>query len=163
MRTLRTLLVLTVVSTSTLNTHAQTMTEDQKKSEKTFITHADEALALMTKEALNMDIKGVGIVCYIPGNETKSWISKMIVVKTTGTQKQNFIAVAHSKAAEMAETLINSGSNIRETKMGEFGYIGGVIKKIDSGYLLATFSGATGEQDVEVSTKVLDWFITKFQ
>lgn len=162
MRTLRTLLALTIVSISTFNTNAQTMTEDQKKSEETFIKYADEALELMTQEALKMNIKGVGIVCYIPGNETKSWISKMIVVKTTGTQKQNFIAVAHSKAAEMAETLINSGSNIREVKTGEFGYIGGVIKKIDSGYLLATFSGATGEQDVEVATKVLDWLVAKF-
>ncbi|WP_100610759.1 hypothetical protein [Confluentibacter lentus] len=162
MRTLRTLLALTMVSIFTLNTNAQTMTKDQKKSEKTFIKYADEALKLMTQEALKMDIKGVGIVCYIPGNETKSWISKMIVVKTTGTPKQNFIAVAHSKAAEMAETLINSGSNIREIKTGEFGYIGGVIKKIDSGYLLATFSGATGEQDVEVATKVLDWLVAKF-
>jgi len=62
----------------------------------------------------------------------------------------------------MAETLTNSGSKVREPKAGEFGYIGGVIKKIDSGYLLATFSGATGEQDLEVSTKVLDWLVAKF-
>lgn len=163
MRTLRTLLVLTIVSTYTFKTHAQTMTEDQKKSETTFIVHADEALALMKQEALTMNIKGVGLVAFIPGNETTSWTSKMIVVKTTGTPKQNFIAVAHSKAAEMAETLTNSGSKVRETKSGEFGYIGGAIKKIDSGYLLASFSGATGEQDLEVSTKVLDWLVAKFQ
>lgn len=162
MRTLRTLLVLTIVSTSTLNTNAQTMTEDQKKSETTFIANADEALALMKQEALNMNIKGVGLIAYIPGNETTSWTSKMIVVKTTGTEKQNFIAIAHSKASEMAETLTNSGSKVRETKAGEFGYIGGAIKKIDSGYLLASFSGASGEQDLEVSTKVLDWLVAKF-
>lgn len=162
MRTLHFLLALTIISLITLNTNAQTMTEDQKQSEKTFITHADEALALMKQEALAMDIKGVGLICYIPGNETQSWISKMIVVKTTGSPRQNFIAVAHSKAAEMAETLTNSGSKVREPKAGEFGYIGGVIKKIDSGYLLATFSGATGEQDLEVSTKVLDWLVGKF-
>lgn len=162
MRTLQTLIALIFVSLCTLNTNAQTMTEDQKKSEKTFIAHANEALALMKQEALTMDIKGVGLVCYIPGNETQSWISKMIVVKTTGSPRQNFIAVAHSKAAEMAETFMNSGSKVREPKAGEFGYIGGVIKKIDSGYLLATFSGATGEQDLEVSTKVLDWLVAKF-
>lgn len=162
MRTLYTLLILTTFLIPTLNTNAQTMTKDQKKSEETFIKYADEALALMKQEALNMNIKGVGLVSYIPGNETTSWTSKMIVVKTTGSEKQNFIAVAHSKAAEMAETLINSGSKVREPKLGEFGYIGGVIKKIDTGYLLATFSGATGEQDVEVATKVLDWLVSKF-
>ncbi|MGE5943717.1 MAG: hypothetical protein ACM31G_05185 [Flavobacteriales bacterium] len=162
MRTLRTLLVLTIVLTFTLNTNAQTMTKDQQKSEKTFIKYADDALALMKQEALNMNIKGVGLIAYIPGNETTSWTSKMIVVKTTGSEKQNFIAIAHSKASEMAETLTNSGSKVREPKFGEFGYIGGVIKKIDSGYLLATFSGATGEQDVEVATKALDWLVAKF-
>lgn len=138
------------------------MTKAQKQTENAFLTHADEALALMKQEALTMNIKGVGLVCYIPGTETQSWTSKMIVVKTTGSPRQNFIAVAHSKAAEMAETLTNSGSKVREPKTGEFGYIGGVIKKIDTGYLLATFSGATGEQDLEVSTKVLDWLVAKF-
>lgn len=163
MRPLKTLFALICISICTLTINAQTMTEEQKKSENTFITHADEALALMKQEALTMNIRGVGLVCYIPGNETQSWISKMIVVKTTGSPRQNFIAVAHSKAAEMAETLTNSGSKVREPKAGEFGYIGGVIKKIDSGYLLATFSGATGEQDLEVSTKTLDWLVGKFQ
>lgn len=162
MKTLYTIVIFTLATTFTIKTNAQTMTEEQKQSEKTFITHADEALALMKQGALTMNIKGVGLVAYIPGNETQSWISKMIVVKTTGSPRQNFIAVAHSKAAEMAETLTNSGSKVREPKAGEFGYIGGVIKKIDSGYLLATFSGATGEQDLEVSTKVLDWLVAKF-
>ena len=162
MRPLPTLLVATILAVFTINTNAQTMTKEQKNAEKIFIKHADDALQLMKQEALNMNIKGVGLVSYIPGNETTSWTSKMIVVKTTGTEKQNFIAVAHSKAAEMAETLINSGSKVREPKLGEFGYIGGVIKKIDSGYLLATFSGATGEQDVEVATKALDWLVDKF-
>jgi hypothetical protein len=145
-----------------LKTNAQTMTKEQKKAEGIFIVHADEALQIMKQEALKMNLKGVGIVCYIPGTETQSWISKMIVVETTGTKNQNYIAVANSKASEMAETLINSGSKVRDIKTGEFGYIGGVIKKIDSGYILATFSGATGEEDVVISTKGLDWFVTKF-
>jgi len=131
-------------------------------AEKTFIKYADEALQMMKKEALDMKIKGVGLVYYIPGNETQSWISKMIVVGATGNQGYNFIAIANSKASEMAETLTNSGSKVRKVKVGEFDYIGGVIKKIDSGYLLATFSGATGEQDLAVSQKALDWFVTKF-
>lgn len=159
MRALKLVLILTIIS---VNAYSQTTTKQEKMAEKTFIKHADEALALMKQEALTMDIKGVGLVCYIPGKETQSWISKMIVVKTTGSPRQNYIAVAHSKAAEMAETLMNSGSKVREAKSGEFGYIGGAIKKIDSGYLLASFSGATGEQDLAVSQKVLDWLVAKF-
>ena len=99
MKTLYTIVIFTLATTFTIKTNAQTMTEEQKQSEKTFITHADEALALMKQGALTMNIKGVGLVAYIPGNETQSWISKMIVVKTTGSPRQNFIAVAHSKAA----------------------------------------------------------------
>lgn len=163
MRTLHTLLVFTTLSIFTLNTNAQTMTKAQKKAEKTFIKYADEALQIMKQEALNMNIKGAGLVYYIPGEETQSWISKMIVVGATGNQGYNFIAIANSKAGEMAETLKNSGSKVRKAKVGEFDYIGGAIKKIDSGYLMVTFSGATGEQDLEVSTKVLDWLIAKFQ
>jgi hypothetical protein len=159
MRALKLVLILTLIS---VNAYSQSTTKQEKMAEKTFIKYADEALALMKQEALTMDIKGVGLVCYIPGNETTSWISKMIVVKTTGSPRQNYIAVAHSKAAEMAETLMNSGSKVRETKSGEFGYIGGAIKKIESGYLLASFSGATGEQDLAVSQKVLDWLVAKF-
>ena len=63
----------------------------------------------------------------------------------------------------MAETLQNSGSKVRTVKVGEFDYIGGLIRKVDSGYLMATFSGASGEEDLMVSQKGLDWFATKFQ
>jgi hypothetical protein len=156
---LLTIIILTVCN----NAAAQTMSKEQKKKEKIFIEYADEALQIMKQEALHMHIKGVGLVCFIPGNETQSWVSKMIVVETTGTETHNFIAIAYSKASEMAETLQNSGSKVRKMKAGEFDYIGGVIKKIDSGYLLAIFSGASGEDDLAVSQKGLDWFSTKFE
>ncbi len=139
------------------------MTETQKNSEKIFITNADEALLIMTQEALRINIKGVGLVCFIPGNKTQSWISKMIVVGATGTDRHNFIAIANSKASEMAETLQNSGSKVRPMKIGEFDYVGGAIKKINSGYLLATFSGASSEDDLAVSEKGLDWLAKKFE
>lgn len=163
MRTLQTLLVFTTLTIFTLNTNAQTMTKDQQKAEKIFLKYSNDVLELMKQEALSMKIKGVGIVYYIPGNETQSWISKMIVVGATGNEGYNFIAIANSKASEMAETLKNSGSKVRKVKVGEFDYIGGAIKKVKSGYVLATFSGATGEQDLAVSTKALDWFSQKFE
>lgn len=157
------LLFAIIIMTASNNATAQTMTKEQKKAEKVFIADADEALQIMKQEALRMNIKGVGIVCFIPGKETQSWVSKMIVVGATGNEGYNFIAIAYSKASEMAETLQNSGSKVRKVKVGEFDYIGGAIKKIDSGYLIATFSGASGEEDLAVSQKGLDWFSTKFE
>lgn len=152
-----------ILMTTSNNVTAQTISKEQKKAEKTFITHADEALQIMKQEALRMNIKGAGLVCFIPGNETQSWVSKMIIVGVTGNEGYNFIAIANSKASEMAETLKNSGSKVRPVKVGEFDYIGGTIRKIDSGYLLSTFSGASGEDDLAVANKVIDWFITKFK
>ena len=157
------LLLAIIIMTASNNATAQTMSKEQKKAEKTFLAHADEALQIMKQEALRMNIKGAGLVCFIPGQETQSWVSKMIIVGATGNEGYNFIAIANSKASEMAETLQNSGSKVRPVKVGEFDYIGGTIKKIDSGYLLFTFSGASGEDDLAVSKKGMDWFSTKFE
>lgn len=157
------LLIATIIMTTSIKASAQTMSKDQIKAEKIFITHADEALQIMKQEAQRMNIKGAGLVCFIPGDATQSWVSKMIVAGATGNEGYNFIAIAYSKASEMAETLKNSGSKVRPVKVGEFDYIGGVIKKVDSGYLLSTFSGASGEDDLAVSQKAMDWFISKFK
>lgn len=162
MKTIQLLLAIIIMTVSN-NATGQTRTKEQKKAEKIFIVNADEALQIMKQEALRMNIKGVGLICFIPGSETQSWISKMIVVGATGNEGYNFIAIANSKASEMAETLQNSGSKVRKVKVGEFDYIGGTIKKIDAGYLLATFSGASGEEDLAVSQKGLNWFSTKFE
>jgi len=45
----------------------------------------------------------------------------------------NLIAVAHSKLAEMANTLQASGGDARPPMKGEFGYLGGVIEQSVSG------------------------------
>lgn len=157
------LLLLLIIMTSSHNAKAQMTAKGQQKAEKIFTNHANEALQIMKQEALRMNIKGVGLVSYIPGNETQSWTSKMIVAGATGSEGYNYIAIAYSKASEMAETLQNSGSKVRPVKVGEFDYIGGIIKKIKSGYLLATFSGASGEDDLAVSQKAIDWFAVKFE
>jgi hypothetical protein len=145
-----------------LTMNAQITSKQEKKAEKIFIKHVNDALLIMEKEATDMNVKGVAIVSFIPGNKAQSWTSKMLVVGNMTNDKSNFLGIASAKSAEMAETLINSGSKIRPPKNGELGYKGGVIKKIDSGYLLGAFSGATGEQDAAISTKALDWLETKF-
>lgn len=154
-------IALVLISSISFISYAQTNSKKEKMAEKIFIKHADDALNNMQKAALTMEVKGVAMIFYIPGDSTQSWISKMKVAGMLTNEKSNFLAVASSKAAEMAETLKNSGGKTREPKNGELGYIGGVIKKVDSGYILATFSGATGEQDAQISTKGLE-HLSKF-
>ena len=81
----------------------------------------------------------------------------MKVVGALTSSSANLLAIANSKVSEMADTYKNSGSGVREPKTGEFGWQGGIIKKVNSGYILGAFSGATGEQDVELAGKGLDW------
>ena len=69
-----------------------------------------------------------------------------------GTEKgNNLLAIAYAKAAEMADTLKDSGSQTRAPLTGEFGWQGGVIVPLVSGYLIAAFSGGKSEDDVLVS------------
>ena len=162
MRILQLLSVLFIMSTN-YNINAQTLTKAQKNDEKKFIKYADEALDVMKEQALKMNIVGTALVYYIPGDKTQSWISKMVVVGAMSNNGYNFLAIANSKAGEMAETYKNSGEKDRKPKNGEFGYIGGAIEKIDSGYILATFSGASGEEDLAVSNIGLNWLSQKFE
>lgn len=136
------------------STMCQTKTE--KSDQKTFLKHADECLDVMVIAAKDMSVKGACVIAYIPGEVSTSWISKMKVVGELQNGSANYLAIAYTKAAEMADTFKTSGSGVREPMHGEFGYQGGVIKKIESGYILAVFSGASGEQDEEIAQKGLD-------
>jgi hypothetical protein len=51
----------------------------------------------------------------------------------------------------MADTLKDSGSQVRPPMTGEFGWQGGVIAHGEAGYLIAAFSGGKSEDDLEVS------------
>lgn len=137
--------------------HAQ-----EPSGEDTFYQHADKCLSLMEQLAQKIQVNGVGIIAYIPGDTATTWISKMKVVGAMGNESSNYLAVAYSKAAEMAETFQNSGSGIRDPKLGEFGWMGGLIQKVEGGYILAAFSGATGEQDVEVATAGLKYLTNAY-
>ena len=123
----------------------------------TFDEVADSALASMTKRAQELKIHGAAVVAFIQGDVTQSWSSKMVVVgsmKDAPMEKShgnNLLAIAYSKAAEMAETLKDSGHAGRPPMTGETGWQGGLIRKGKTGYLIAAFSGGPSESDLKVS------------
>ena len=124
------------------------------KPGKIFDEVADSALIAMTRRAEELKIKGAAVVAYIEGDTTKSWSSKMVVVgsmKDAPTEKNhgaNLLAIAYSKAAEMAETFKDSGNAGRSPMTGETGWQGGLIKKGKTGYLIAAFSGGPSESEI---------------
>ncbi len=126
------------------------------KGEKILIKNGDNCLALMEEAAREMSVKGVALIAYIPGDSTTKWVSKMSVVGALRNNSANYLAIAYSKAAEMADLYKDSGSKTRDPLHGEFGYQGGIIKKVESGYILAVFSGASGEQDAEIANVGVD-------
>lgn len=140
----------------------QTKPMKVNKGEEIFIAKADKSLAIIEEAALKLQIKGTAVVAFIPGEKTESWISKMKVIGFFTNKDSNTLGVAYTKAAEMAETFKDSGSGIRKPLIGEYGWQGGVIKKVNSGYILAVFSGGSGEQDVEVAKKGLEWLYTYY-
>ena len=117
----------------------------------------DQALIAMRSRADELKIGGVAVVAYVPGDTLQSWSSKMIVIGRykdlpTATDKgANLLGIVYAKAAEMADTLKDSGSQVRPPMTGEFGWQGGVIARGKAGYLIAAFSGGKSEDDVQVS------------
>jgi len=126
---------------------------------------ADDALATMRATATERKISGVAVVAFFEGSTIQSWTSRMIVVgrmkdEPTETSKgNNLIGIVYAKAAEMADTLKNSGSKVRPPMTGEFGWEGGVIAQVDGGYLIAAFSGGPSSEDVVISHAGLDRMI----
>jgi uncharacterized protein len=118
---------------------------------------ADSALAAMGTRAGELGIGGVAVVAYFDGDKIQSWSSKMLVVgrmrdDPSQTEKgNNLLGIAYAKAAEMADTLKDSGTSARPPMTGEFGWNGGVIVRGKYGYLIAAFSGGKSEDDVKVS------------
>jgi uncharacterized protein GlcG (DUF336 family) len=128
-----------------------------------FTEHADRSLGIMEKAALEISVQGVAVVAYIPGKEALTWSSSMKVVGALTNGSANYLAIAYSKAAEMADTHKNSGNAGREPMHGEFGYQGGVLQKAGDGYIMAVFSGATGEQDEAIARTGLEYLIQMMQ
>jgi len=86
----------------------------------------------------------------------------MLVVETMkkteswGEPDINLLAIAYSKAAEMADTLKASGSGVRPPLKGEYGWQGGIIRRGQTGYWLAAFSGGSSADDVKAAQAGLD-------
>jgi hypothetical protein len=132
------------------------------KPGKIFDDVADSALQAMVKRAQELKTHGAAVIAFIEGDVTQSWSSKMVVVdsmKDAPTEKSrgnNLLAIAYAKAAEMAETLKDSGHAGRPPMTGETGWEGGLIKKGKTGYLIAAFSGGPSESDLKVSKAGLE-------
>lgn len=122
-----------------------------------FDANASAALLAMQARAAELKITGVAVLAYFDGTKPQSWNSRMLVVgrmkdDPKGTDKgSNLLSIAYAKASEMADTLKNSGSQVRPPMTGEFGWQGGVIVPCASGYLISAFSGGKSEDDVLVS------------
>ena len=122
-----------------------------------FDANAAAALLAMQSRAAELKVTGVAVLAYFDGDKPQAWNSRMLVVgrmkeDVKATDKgSNLLAIAYAKAAEMADTLKDSGSQVRPPMTGEFGWQGGVIVRCASGYLIAAFSGGKSEDDVLVS------------
>jgi hypothetical protein len=127
------------------------------KDEKSFVKYSDQALAIMVKKAEELSVNGAAIIGFIPGEKTESWTTKMRVVGSLTNSKSNLLGIAYSKASDMAATLHNSGTDKARTVLqGEFGYQGGLIKRIKTGYIIAVFSGGKTEQDLQIAQEGLN-------
>ncbi|MDR3772159.1 MAG: hypothetical protein P4L26_02360 [Terracidiphilus sp.] len=126
-------------------------------SAKKFDVLATAALEAMKQKAAELKIGGVAVVNYAPGDAVEAWSSKMAVVgrmtdPAAGAGKgNNLLAIAYAKSAEMARTLVNSGTSTGPIMTGEFGWQGGVMERVKGGFLIVSFSGGKSEDDVEVS------------
>ena len=122
-----------------------------------FDAAASSALAAMGQRAAELNIQGVAVVAFFEDEKIQGWTSKMLVVghikdePAAPAKGSNLLGIAYAKAAEMADTLKDSGSQVRPPLTGEFGWSGGVIVHGRSGYLIAAFSGGKSEDDVQVS------------
>ena len=128
---------------------------------------ADKALLAMKKRAKALKIEGVAVVGLSKGRTVKSWSSKMLVVGKLAARPSrkrpagsNFLAIACAKAAEMASTQKDSGSQVRPPMTGETGWKGGVVVRGKTGLLITAFSGGPSEDDVKVSRAGLEVLAT---
>ena len=123
-----------------------------------FVAKSSKALRAMEEKARELHVGGAAVIAFFEGAELRSWTSRMSVVgrykdaPSAGNAGANLLAIAYAKAAEMADTLKNSGHAGRPALTGELGWPGGVIRAWNGGYLVAAFSGGKSEDDVEVST-----------
>ena len=125
-------------------------------SAKHFDQAAQAALAAMKQRAAELNIQGVAVVSFAPGDTIQGWSSQMAVVghmtdHTNGEKGNNLLGIAYAKASEMANTLKDSGTSGRPPMTGEFGWQGGVMARVANGCIIVSFSGGKSEDDIQVS------------
>ena len=149
--------MLVALTFSTGNSCAHAASGAKPLNAKKFAALADAALAAMKKKAAELNVTGVAVVSYAQGSTIQGWTSKMAVVgrmkdAPSATEKgNNLLGIAYAKSAEMADTLENSGTAKRLPMTGEFGWQGGVVARVKTGYAIVAFSGGKSEDDVQVS------------
>jgi hypothetical protein len=115
------------------------------------------ALTAMKAKADELKVTGVAVASFAPGDTVEAWTSKMAVVgrmtdpAATDGRGNNMLGIAYDKSAEMARTRVNSGTAPCKAMVAEFCWQGGAIEKVKGGWVIVAFSGATGEQDFQVS------------
>ena len=123
---------------------------------KKFDAAARAALVAMKARAAELNISGVAVVAFAPGETIEGWSSQMAVVghmtDTKASEKgNNLLGIAYAKASEMARTAKDSGTSGLPPMTGEFGWQGGVMAKTEKGFIIVAFSGGKSEDDVQVS------------
>ena len=109
----------------------------------------ESILARMVTKSAAVKLSGVSAVAVLTADKKIHFVAancgKMFSAEC------NYLALACSKIAEMADTLKESGSKVRPVAHGEFGYMGGALKAKGDLYYFAAFSGAKGEEDLEIA------------
>ncbi|HVI40173.1 MAG TPA: hypothetical protein VM577_05900 [Anaerovoracaceae bacterium] len=121
-----------------------------------FKNKAEIALNAMEEHAKRIGGSGVAVFLYSEDENAKDLFSVMRIVGAINTIAEdhtgyNFIALAYSKIAESIETGKNSGNLMRPRIEGEFGYQGSAVAKDMNGMIITSFSGFTGDVDLEIA------------
>jgi len=121
-----------------------------------FKNKAEIALNAMEAHAERIGASGVAVFLYSEDENAKELCSVMRIIGAMHTIAEdhtgyNFIALAYSKIAESIETGKNSGNLARPMIEGEFGYQGSAMVKDRNGMIITSFSGCTGEVDLEIA------------
>ena len=82
----------------------------------------------MCRVADDNNMQGAAVLAFIPSIPAKSWRSRAQAATSFITGgKSNVLAIAYAKAAQMADTLRNSGDLVRPRLRGEYNYQGGAL------------------------------------
>ena len=119
----------------------------------------------MEQKALEMNVQGVGVACFLDKESEVDWIGEMKVVQTPYNLKEgwNLVAIAWSKAGEVIASSANSGNPDRKKIMGELGFVGGAYAECEDYKLAFAFSGATSEEDLEIAEYGIEEFKKRFK